>query len=132
MKQCFTWGLTIRSTKGGSQWLRGFKDRVKLAFPLTNPDLGYGYIIWKVNTTNRGMNLKNTLCTICIWGWGFHVKPVFFFKALLIVTCSLMSWLKDSFTFTYLWTRLMEKWVKALHSKSEGPWLKPRLLVTLG
>ena len=48
MEQCFTWGLTIRSTKGGSQWLRGFKDRVKLAFPLTNPDLGYDILFEKL------------------------------------------------------------------------------------
>ena len=24
------------------------------------------------------MNLKNTFCTLCLWGWGFYVEPVFF------------------------------------------------------
>ena len=36
----------------------------QVSFPLIDPDLGYGYIIWKVNTTNRGMNLKNTCCAL--------------------------------------------------------------------
>ena len=71
---------------------------------------------WKVNTTIRGSNLKNT-CTLFLKVWGFHVKPVFFFLKKILVTCSLMSW--GSFRFTYLWAKLMEKWVKALHSESE-------------
>ena len=44
--------------------------------------LGYWYIIWKVNTTIRGLNLKHTFCTLCLWGWGFHVKPFFVKKNL--------------------------------------------------
>ena len=32
MGGCFTWGLIIRSRKGVSQWLKGFKGRVKLVF----------------------------------------------------------------------------------------------------
>ena len=36
------------------------------------------------------------------------------------------------FRFMYLRARLMEKWVKVLHSESEGSWVKPRPLVTLG
>ena len=34
--------------------------------------------IWKVNTRNIGLNLKNTLCTQCLLGWVFHAKSVFF------------------------------------------------------
>ena len=33
------------------------------SFLYVHSDLGYWYIIWKVNTRNRGMNLRNTLCT---------------------------------------------------------------------
>ena len=84
----------------------------------------------KVNTTNRVLNLKNTHRTLFLWGWGFHVKSVYFFKKNLVVTCSLMKW--GSFRFTYLWAKLMEKWVKALHSESERSCLKPRLSVSLG
>ena len=39
---CFTWGLMIKSCKGGSyECLRGFKGRIKLVFPLIDADLGY-------------------------------------------------------------------------------------------
>ena len=38
--------------------LRGFEGRVKLVFPFLDPHLGYWYIIWKVNTKNRGLSLK--------------------------------------------------------------------------
>ena len=62
-------------------WLKGFKGRVKLSFPLVDPGLEYLYI-WKVNTTNRGWNLKNTFCILCLWGCGFHVKLVLFFDIL--------------------------------------------------
>ena len=33
------------------------------SFLYVNSSLGYWYIIWKVNTRNSGMNLRNTLCT---------------------------------------------------------------------
>ena len=78
--RCFSWGLMIRSCKGGSSWLRSFKGRVKLVFPFIDPDLSYWYIILKVNTTDRGLNLNNTFCKLCLSGQGFHVKSVFFFK----------------------------------------------------
>ena len=29
---------------------------------------------------NRQGNLTNTLCTLCLKGWGFHAKPVFCFN----------------------------------------------------
>ena len=67
----YSWGL----------WLKGFKGRVKLSFYLVDPGLEYLYI-WKVNTTNRGWNLKNTFCILCLWGWGFHVKLVLIFDIL--------------------------------------------------
>ena len=57
------------------------KGRVKFSFLLVDPDPGYWYISsWKVKTTNIGLNLKNTFCTLCLWGWGFHVKPAFLIK----------------------------------------------------
>ena len=133
---CFTWGLMIRPCKGRSyECLRGFKGRVKLVFPLIDPDLGYWYIIWKVKITNRGLNLglnlKNTFCTLWLRSWGFHVKSLFFFKKSLVVTNSVMPSLLGSFRFTYLPARLMKKWVKVPYSETEGSWLKPTLLVTL-
>ena len=45
-----------------------------------DPDLRYWYNIWKVNTTNRLLNLKKTLCTLCLQGWGFYTKPDFAFN----------------------------------------------------
>ena len=35
------------------------------------------YFICKVNSTNRVLRLKNTLCTLCFRGWGFHAMPFF-------------------------------------------------------
>ena len=40
---------------------------IMFSFPFVDSDLGYWYITWKVNTRNRGMNLKNTLCTMPPW-----------------------------------------------------------------
>ena len=42
--------------------------------------VSYWYIIWKDNTTNRGLNLKNSFYILCLLCWGFHLKPVFFLK----------------------------------------------------
>ena len=110
----YSWGL----------WLKGFKGRVKLSFPLVDPGLEYLYI-WKVNATNRGWNLKNTFSILCLRGWEFHVKLVLFFLIFLVMTCSLMFWLWGSFKFACLWARLWEKWVNALHSELEGSCSKP-------
>ena len=113
---CFTWGLLIRSCKWGEKvpqmhfpviwtlnpknfsghsgkhiWkaiLTSLKNYGPNYGPLVDPDLGYWYIIWKVNTTNRGLNLKNAFCSLYLWGWEFHVKPVFFFLKILVVTSS--------------------------------------------
>ena len=66
--------------------VKRFQRLGQVSFPLIDPDLRYWYIIWKINTTNRGLNLKKHLHTIprCL---GFHVKTVFFFKKLLVVIC---------------------------------------------
>ena len=53
----------------------------RVQFPLpdfVDSDLGYWYIIRKVNIKNRGMNLKNTLCTNALeaLGLGFRAKLV--------------------------------------------------------
>ena len=39
------------------------------------PDLD---IFWKVNSTNRGLNFKDTLFTLYLRHLGFHAKLVFF------------------------------------------------------
>ena len=41
---------------------------VQFPFPIVDSFLGYLYIIWKVNTKNRRMNLKNTLSTMHLGG----------------------------------------------------------------
>ena len=89
----FYMGTNDQIMQGGKLMVKRFQRSSQVSFPLIDPDLGYWYIIWKVNTTNRGLNLKNTFCTLCLWGWGFHVKSVFFFKKIIVVTYSLMSWL---------------------------------------
>ena len=62
-------------------------------------ELGYWYIIWKVNTKNRGLILKNIFCALCLWGWGFHAKPAFFnilsgdlLEKVKFKSCLLMCW----------------------------------------
>ena len=57
------WKLMVKRSQRSSQ----------VSFLLIDSDLGYWYIIWKVSTTNRGLNLKNTFCTLCLWdrGWPF-------------------------------------------------------------
>ena len=99
-------GTNDQIMQGGKLMVQRFQRLSQVSFSLIDPDLSYWYIIWKINTTNRGLSLKNTFCTLSLWGWEFHVQPVFFFKKTLGVTCSLMSW--DSFRFTYLWARIME------------------------
>ena len=76
----FYMGTNDQIMQGGKLMVKRFQRSSQVSFPLIDPDLGYWYIIWKVNTTNRGLNLKNTFCAICLWGWGFHVKSVFFSK----------------------------------------------------
>ena len=49
------------------------------SFPHVDAGLWYWYIILKVNTTKRGLNLKNALRTLCLRGWGFHAESDFFF-----------------------------------------------------
>ena len=68
---CFTWGIMIRSCKGGRLMVKRFQKLSRVIFPIIDLDLGYSHIIWKVNTANRGLNLKNTFCTLCLWGWNF-------------------------------------------------------------
>ena len=38
------------------------------------------YIIWKVKSINRVLDLKGTFSTICLTGSGFHARLVFFFN----------------------------------------------------
>lgn len=57
-------------------WIRGFRGRFQFIFPDVEPDRD----IWEVNSTNEGSNSKGILCTLCLRGWWFLRKPVFFFK----------------------------------------------------
>ena len=80
--------------QGRKLMVKRFQRLSQVRFPVTDLDLGYWYIIWKVNTTNRGLNLKkNTFCKLCFWGWDFMSRSCLLFKKVLVVTCSLMSWL---------------------------------------
>ena len=85
----FYMGTNDQIMQGGKLMVKRFQRSSQVSFPLIDPDLGYWYIIWKVNTTNRGLNLKNTFCTLCLWGWGFHVTPVLKKEKKLLVTYSL-------------------------------------------
>ena len=57
---------------------KDFKSCIMFSFCHVDPDLGYWYIIGKVNNTNRRLNLK-LHCTLSFTGWEFYAKPAFFF-----------------------------------------------------
>ena len=87
--------------------------------------LSWGFaILFEKLEFNRGLNLQNNFWTLCLWGWEFHAKPVFFFNIfsgdlhLDVLICG-------SFRFGYLWARLSEKRVKALHSDLQVARFKP-------
>ena len=109
----FTWGPMI-GEGGGELMVKRFQRSRQVSFPLIDPDLDYWYIIWKFNTTNKELNLKITVCRLCLWGWKYHVKPLFFLKKMFSGNpfCDVLI------RFTYLYARLREKWVKALHLES--------------
>ena len=62
----------------------------RVQFSSCDPELGYWYIIWTVNTRKRELNLKNTLCILSLWGRNF-LQHLFWIS--LVVTCLLMPWL---------------------------------------
>ena len=45
----------------GKLMVKRFQRSNQVSSPLIYSDLGYWCIIWKVNTTNMGLNLKNTM-----------------------------------------------------------------------
>ena len=53
---CFAWGIMIRSCKGELMVNKRFQRSIPDSFSSYWPDLGYLYSIWKVNTTNKGLN----------------------------------------------------------------------------
>ena len=71
----FKLGLMIRSCKGGREVLmvKRFQRSSQVSFSLIEPELAYWYI-WKVNATNRGLSLKNTVCVL------FFLKACLFLK----------------------------------------------------
>ena len=86
----FDMGTNNQITQGGEiMVIKRFQRSIQNGFSLIDSDLGYSYIIWKVNT----INLKNTFDTLCLWSWGFHVKHAFFSEKILVVISSLISWL---------------------------------------
>ena len=49
--------------------------------PHIKSDLRHPDNFWKFNTEDRGkLILKNIFCLVCLWGWWFQAKPVFFFN----------------------------------------------------
>ena len=56
-------GTSDQIVQVGKLTVKRYQSLIQVSFPLIDPGLGYWYIIWKVNTTNRGSNLKNTFCT---------------------------------------------------------------------
>ena len=81
------WGnFLVKTLCMGEQTFLGKFMRRCFTWRLMTVFLGYWYIIWKLNTTNRWLNLKSTFFALCLWGRGFHV---FFLKEFLVVTCSL-------------------------------------------
>ena len=62
---------------------------VQFPFLLTltwGPDI----LFKKLNIANRGLNLKNNFCTLCLWGWGFFHAMTASFSISLVKTCTLM------------------------------------------
>ena len=47
------------------------------------------YFICKVTSTNRVLLLKNTLCPLCLSGWGFH--PMSFFNCNILQVATIME-----------------------------------------
>ena len=73
-------GANDQIIQPGKLMIERFQRSSQVSFPLIDPDLSYGYIIWKVNTTNKELNLKNTFCPLCLLDLRFNVKAVFFKK----------------------------------------------------
>ena len=53
-------GINDQIKQGGKLMVMTFQRSSQVSFTLIYPDLGYWSIIWKVNTTNMRVNLKNT------------------------------------------------------------------------
>ena len=62
---------TNDKTMQGSKLVSKRFQRSSEVFPLIDSNLGYWYIILKVNFTNRGLNLKSIFCTLCLWVGDF-------------------------------------------------------------
>ena len=83
----FYMGTNDQVMQGVTLMIERFQTSGQVCFLLIDPawpELLIYYL--KVNTTNRGLNLKNTFCKLCHWGWTFHLKPVLFSK---IFSCNL-------------------------------------------
>ena len=73
----FYMGTNDQIMQGGDLMVKRFQRSSQVSFPLIDPDLGYWYIIWKINTTNRGYECEKHILHTMLLGLGFHVKPVF-------------------------------------------------------
>ena len=74
----FYMGTNDQIMQGGKLMVKRFQRLSQVSFPLIDPDLGYWYIIWKVNTTNRGLNLKKQLLLTLPLGLGISCKVCLF------------------------------------------------------
>ena len=63
-------GTNDKITQGSKLMAKRFQRSIEV-FPLINSNLGYWYIILKVNSTNRGLNLKSIFCTLYLWVGDF-------------------------------------------------------------
>ena len=55
----------IMQVGGGGELVDKIFQRLsQVSLPPIDPKLGYWYIIWNVNTTNKGLNLKSTFSTL--------------------------------------------------------------------
>ena len=83
----FYMGTNDQIMQGGKLMVKRFQRSSQVSFPLIDPDLGYWYIIWKVNTTNRGYECEKHLLHTMLLRLGFHVKPVFCCQSWPVIWC---------------------------------------------
>ena len=107
------WGNVLRGdkwsdrTSGGESMVKRFQRSSEVSFPLIDPELRYWYIIWKVNTISRGLNLKNTFCTPL--GLGISCKACLFLREIF---SAVKKWSREKFIFHAIVLELYPLWWK--------------------
>ena len=84
-----------------------FQRSCHVHFPSCWPRTWYWYIIWRVSTTNRRLNLKNPPLHIMLQCWACKAKSVFYSSILtsFVVNCTLMIPCR----ILKLWVKLFKK-----------------------